>query len=56
MDQIKPQQTSPFTHKVIDGHTGAIMGYYRTLRAAHARADKLDLAYGAVRYGVQRVI
>jgi hypothetical protein len=28
---------------------------YGSLHAAHRRADKLDMAYGAVRYQVRRV-
>lgn len=40
-------------YHVIDIRTGADFGGYRTLRGAHRRADKLDLAYGAVRYIVR---
>lgn len=42
-------------YQIIDIQTKGIMGTYQTLRRAHARADKLDLIYGSVRYIVQRV-
>jgi len=47
--------TTPALYTVTDKQTGRIMGTYGTLRAAHWRADRLDLAYGAVRYVVRRV-
>jgi len=42
------------TYIVIDRQTKAIMGRYATLKRASSRANKLDLAYGAVRYTVRR--
>jgi hypothetical protein len=39
-------------YHVIDNQTGAIKGTYQTNRRAHARADKLDLEYGSIRYRV----
>jgi hypothetical protein len=44
-----------YTYRVIDSHTGAIVGGAATLKAAYAKADRLDQKYGAVRYTVQRV-
>ena len=43
------------TYHVIDKQTGAHMGTYATRVAARRRADKLDLAYGAIRYLVRLV-
>jgi hypothetical protein len=41
------------TYQVIDLHTKKVMGTYATRAAASRRADKLDLAYGAIRYVVK---
>ena len=41
------------TYKVIDNQTGKVMGTYSSRKAASRKADKLDLAYGAIRYSVQ---
>jgi hypothetical protein len=43
-------------YRIKDNHTGQfINSTLYTMRAAHNRADKLDLKYGAVRYIVVRV-
>lgn len=41
------------TYQVIDNQAGKVMGTYTTRAAASRRADKLDLAYGAIRYIVK---
>jgi len=43
------------THEVIDKHTGKSVGKYRSSRKAHHAADKKDLQYGAIRYGVRPI-
>jgi hypothetical protein len=44
-------------YEVIDGQSlkGDVVGTYKTHTRAIARADKLDLQYGAVRYYVRLV-
>lgn len=42
-------------YQVIDTRTKSVMGTYSTLRRALNKADKLDLAFGAVRYSVVRI-
>lgn len=43
-------------YEVIDRQTGArVGGVYATAQRARSRRDKLDLAYGAVRYMVRMV-
>ena len=46
MDTIK--------YQVLDSRTGGIKGEYDTMTRAHKRADKLDMAYGAIRYIVKK--
>ena len=41
-------------YHVIDTQTGDIMGTYASRVIASRKADKLDLAYGAIRYAVRR--
>jgi hypothetical protein len=43
------------TYQVIDIQTKAVVGTYKTRAAASRRADKLDMAYGAVRYTVKTI-
>lgn len=44
------------TYQVYDRHTGKNMGKpMKSLSAACRKIDRLDLAYGAVRYGYKRV-
>lgn len=43
------------TYQVIDSRTGVLMGTYASLKMASRRADKLDQAFGAVRYTVRSV-
>lgn len=43
------------SYRVTDAHTGATVGTYATLRAAHRAADRRDAAYGAVRFTVSRI-
>jgi hypothetical protein len=38
--------------KLINIKTGAIVGTYKTARAAHRAAERLNREYGAVLYGV----
>ena len=39
-------------YNVIDCFTGKIIGTYQSRKRATNKADKLDMAYGAVRYAV----
>ena len=43
------------TYQVIDIQTKQVMGIYKTRNRASNRADKLDLAYGAIRYIVKPI-
>lgn len=40
---------------VIDLQTGATVGIYRTRARARRVADRMDLAYGAIRYSVREI-
>jgi hypothetical protein len=40
---------------VIDRQTGATVANLPTAKAARAKRDRLDLAYGAIRYTVREV-
>lgn len=40
-------------YQVIDRKTNTVVGTYDNRKAASRRADKLDLAYGAIRYTVR---
>lgn len=41
---------------VIDRHTGEQVGKpYTNKSRARSRADKLDIVYGAIRYGVREI-
>lgn len=40
-------------YDVVDLQTGVVIGTYATRKRARSKADKLDLIYGAVRYGVR---
>lgn len=40
-------------YEVVDAYSGEVLGTYKSLRRATARADALDLKYGAVRYVVR---
>lgn len=42
-----------YTYEVIDTQTKNIIGTFATSKQAHRKADKLDSAYGAVRYSVR---
>jgi hypothetical protein len=42
-------------YQVIDRQTGKVVGTYTELKRARRRADRLDLIYGAIRYGVQAI-
>lgn len=39
-------------YNVIDCYTGKVIGTYQSRKRATSRADKLDMAYGAIRYAV----
>jgi hypothetical protein len=41
--------------RVVDRHTGNQIGKPMGLNAAHRKANHLDMQYGAVRYGVDRI-
>lgn len=41
-------------YQVIEYQTGKIIGTYSTLQRARRKADRLDLAYGAIHYSVRR--
>ena len=43
------------TYQVIDIQTKKVMGTHTSRAAASRRADKLDLAYGAIRYTVKTI-
>ncbi len=45
------------TYQLVDTHTGRVLGTYTYAQRNRARnrADKLDLAYGSVRYVVRVV-
>ena len=42
-------------YAVIDNKTGATVSTHADARRARAKRDRLDLAYGAVRYSVRRI-
>lgn len=42
-------------YKIIDCKTSEVVGSYSDRKRAYSRANKLDLAYGAVRYTVRFV-
>jgi hypothetical protein len=42
--------------QVICSLTGYIVSTHKSAVSAHRKADKLDLAYGAVRYSVRPVV
>lgn len=42
-------------YQVIDRQTGAVVGSFVNKTAARNKRDRLDLAYGAVRYTVREV-
>lgn len=42
----------PITYYVVDSHTGRAVARFGSRRRATAKADALDLQYGAVRYVV----
>lgn len=41
------------TYQIIDIQTKTVVGTYGNRKAASTRADKLDMAYGAIRYVVR---
>jgi len=41
---------------VFDMKTGLCYGIFQTRTAARRKADKKDLEYGAIRYGVREVV
>jgi hypothetical protein len=50
------QETQMPRYIVIDTKTGATVANLPTAKAARAKRDRLDLAYGAVRYAVREVL
>lgn len=44
-----------YLYEVIDCRTQQRVGRYRTRDGAHRAADRMDSAYGAVRYVVRRI-
>ena len=42
-------------YNIFDCKTGQSIGTAKTLKAAHRKADRLDLTYGAARYTVRFV-
>lgn len=42
-------------YEVFDKVTGEVKGRRKTRRSARKLADRLDLEYGAIRYGVREV-
>ncbi len=47
--------TKPVRYDLIDRQTDTVIGSYTKREPAMRRADKLDLAYGAVRYSVRPI-
>lgn len=44
-------------YQVFDRHTGSNVGKpLKTYRSARNKCDRLDLKYGAIRYGIREVI
>ena len=43
------------TYQIIDRHTQAVVGTFKNKQAARNKRDRLDSAYGAVRYMVREV-
>lgn len=43
------------TYQIIDRQTGLVVGEAKTLKGARRSANRRDLAYGAIRYGVRTV-
>lgn len=41
-----------FGWRVVDNHTGATRGTYKTRRAARLAKERFDLEYGGYRYGI----
>ena len=41
--------------QVIDCRTGLVVGSFKSKQAARNKRDRLDLAYGAVRYTVREM-
>jgi hypothetical protein len=48
-------QMTAATHLVIDTRTGSVVARCASVKAARAKRDRLDAAYGAVRYTVRAV-
>jgi hypothetical protein len=42
-------------YQVIDNRTGQVVGTFKNKNAARNKRDRLDMAYGAVRYSVREV-
>lgn len=43
----------PTPYQVVDRHTGMVVSEHKTAKAARAKRDRLDAAYGACRYLVK---
>lgn len=43
------------SYQVIDTRTQTVVGTFKSKQAARNKRDRLDLAYGAVRYTVREV-
>lgn len=43
------------TYQVIDTRTQQVVGTFKNKQSARNKRDRLDLAYGAVRYSVREV-
>lgn len=51
--RLMPEALQEPVYQVVDTRTGQVMSRHTNKRAAHARCDRLDLQYGAVRYAVR---
>ena len=49
---MEQQQTA---YQVIDNRTQQVVGTFKKKQAARNKRDRLDMAYGAVRYSVREV-
>jgi len=51
----EPAMNQQQAYQVIDNRTGQVVGTFKNKNAARNKRDRLDMAYGAVRYSVREV-
>jgi len=54
-EDLKVSACAGTKYQVIDNQTGYVVGTYSSRKLASRKADKLDLQYGAIRYGVKAI-